>query len=116
MNVRSREVVLEVWHNGRRLCVAGAKDGVLTACVEVIDVTMPDGAPLPASLRVDGLKDFTSLTWPGAEQLAVGDVVSIRVLTDIPTDEPQRKPRPDADAEEAQERLNYERLRRKYGG
>jgi hypothetical protein len=41
--------------------------------------------------------------------------VLIRVVADGSPDEARTKPRPDPDAEEAQERLNYERLKKKYG-
>jgi hypothetical protein len=107
--------ILEVSLNGRRLCSAGIADGVYDAYVYVTEgVRMPNGQLLPPSLRVSGLKDFTNLTWADVEALAPGDEVLIRVLEDGVPDEPRTKPRPDADAEEAQERLNYERLKRKY--
>ena len=43
-----------------------------------------------------------------------GEEVLIRVVEPIQADEPERKPRKDADAEAAQERLTYEWLKRKY--
>jgi hypothetical protein len=107
-------LVIEVSLNGRRLCAAGIPDGIYSASVDVTDLSMPNGELLPASLRVDGLKDFTNLEWHSSPELAVGDEIVIRVLAADTADEPRRKARLDADAEEAQERLNYERLRRKY--
>lgn len=107
--------VLEVSLNGRRLCTAGIADGIYDAYIQVIEgVRMPNGKLFPPSLRVHGLKDFTNLTWADVEALEPGDEVLIRVVEDDVPDEPRIKPRPDADAEEAQERLNYERLRKKY--
>jgi hypothetical protein len=109
-------LVLEVSLNGRRLCSAGIADGIYDANVQVIEgVRMPNGELLPASLRVHGLKDFTNLTWADVDALAPGDEVLIRVVASGSPDEPRTKLRPDADAEEAQERLNYERLKKKYG-
>jgi hypothetical protein len=43
-----------------------------------------------------------------------GDEVNIRMVEIASADEPTRKTRPEADAEEAQERLTYEWLRKKY--
>jgi hypothetical protein len=109
-------LVLQVSLNGQRLCTAAIRDGSVGAFVDITDLTMPDGQLFPASLRVFGIEDFVNLHWRGAEQLAVGDEVSIRVLADVPVDEPRRQPRKDGDAEEAQERLNYLRLKQKYEG
>jgi hypothetical protein len=107
-------LVLQVSVNGVRRCSAAIPGGGVTAWVDAEDLRMPDGTLFPPRLRVFGIEDFVNLTWPGEDQLAVGDEVSIKILADVPVDEPHRQARRDADAEEAQERLNYLRLKQKY--
>ena len=107
-------VGLEVTVNGRRLCVAGQEDGNVYVWLHLLGWHLADGRRAPSQLRISATKDFVNLEWPGVEELKVGDEVRIRVVEPTSVDEPRRKERPDADAEEAQERLTYEWLKRKY--
>lgn len=102
---------LEVRLNGRLLCTAGQEDGDVTAYVDLVGWRFDDGTRPPSSLRVFGIKDFVNLTWTGAESLAPGDEIQIRIVEPATPDEPSCDKRKDADAEEAQERLTYEWLR-----
>ena len=105
---------IEVRLNGELLCAAGQKDDSVYVWMGVADWTLPDGRRLPSSLRIEGSKDFVNLKWPGAENLKPGDEINIRVVDVASFDEPTRKKRPEADEEEAQQRLTYEWLRKKY--
>ncbi len=105
---------LEVRLNGRLLCTAGQEDGDVTAFVHLAGWRLDDGRRPPSSLTVMGSRDFVNLSWPGAQGLEPGDELQIRILEPVTPDEPVRNARKDADAEEAQERLTYEWLKRKY--
>lgn len=105
---------LEVRLNGRLLCTAGQDDGSVSAFVELMGWRLPDGTRPPSSLRVFGIKDFVNLAWAGADSLVPGDEISIRIVEPASPDEPARAKRRDAEDEEAQERLTYEWLKRKY--
>jgi hypothetical protein len=105
---------LEIRLNGRLLCVAGVPEDDVTACVELVGWHLPSGLRPPSTLTVFAIKDFVKLEWPGAESLVPGDEIVIRVVEPAQADEPSRAKRKDADAEEAQDRLRYEDLKRKY--
>lgn len=105
---------LEVRLNGRLLCTAGQEDGDVTAWLHISGWRLPDGTRPPSSVRILGTKDFVTLTWNGAEGLVPGDEIVFRVVEPATPDEPSRNKRKEADAEEAQERLIYEWLKRKY--
>jgi len=105
---------LEVRLNGKLLCTAGHEDGNVTASIELIGWRRPNGKRAPSWLRVFGVRDFVNLDWPGSDSLAAGDEIQIRIVEPVTPDEPSRNKRKDADAEEAQERLTYEWLKRKY--
>jgi hypothetical protein len=105
---------VEVTLNGRLLCRAGQEDGNVHVWLDLFGWRLADGTRPPSSLRVGATKDFVNLQWAGAKGLKPGDEVLIRVVEPIESDEPEREPRKDADAEAAQERLTYEWLKRKY--
>jgi hypothetical protein len=107
---------LEVRLNGRLLCTAGQEDGDVTVWLHVIGWHLPNGTRVPSRLQVSGLKDFANLEWPGSDALKPGDEIHIRLVEPATPDEPSRSKRKDADAEEAQERLTYAWLKRKYEG
>ena len=107
---------LEVRLNGKLLCTAGQENGNVTAWLHLFGWHLADGTRPPSLLRVSAIKDFVNLEWTGAEGLAPGDEIVIRVVEPATPDEPMRKARKDADADAAQERLTYEWLKRKYGG
>jgi hypothetical protein len=104
---------IEVRVNGRLLCTAGCEGGDVWAEVHVQDrvANLPE---LPSRLRVSAIEDFVNLDWPGADALAPGDEITIRIVESAEVDDPVRNKREDADAEAAQERLTYEWLKRKY--
>jgi hypothetical protein len=110
----TRLLGIEVRLNGELLCTAGQKDDSVYVWMDVADWTLPDGTRPPSSLRIEGSKDFVNLKWRGVDKLEPGDEINIRVVEAASFDEPTRKKRPEADAEEAQERLTYEWLRKKY--
>jgi len=105
---------VEVTLKGRLLSKAGQEDGNVFVWLDLFGWRLADGTRAPSSLRVTAIKDFVNLEWQGATALKPGDEVLIRVVEPIQADEPERKPREDADAEAAQERLTYEWLKRKY--
>ena len=105
---------LEVTLNGRRLCVAGQENGDVSLWLHLTGWRLPNGTRPPSELRVSAIRDFVNLEWPGADELVPGDELVIRIVEPATPDEPARTKRKDADAEEAQERLTYQWLRRKY--
>ena len=105
---------LEIKLNGRLLCTAGQEEGDVTAFVRLSGRRLDDGTLFPSSLKVIGVKDFVDLAWTGSEALHAGDELVMRLVEPAVPDEPVRRRRKDADAEEAQERLTYEWLKRKY--
>jgi hypothetical protein len=107
---------VEVRVNGRLLCTAGQEDGDVTAFLHVAGRRFDDDTRLPTRLQVMGVRDFVNLTWTGADALVPGDEIQLRIVQPASPDEPQRNTQKDAEAEEAQERLTYEWLRRKYEG
>lgn len=86
----------------------------MTAWLHLIGWRLEDGTRFPSSLRVSAIGDFVNLEWAGAEGLVAGDEIHIRIVEPAIPEEPSRAKRKDADAQEAQERLTYEGLRRKY--
>ena len=105
---------LEIKLNGRLICTAGQEDGDVMAYVHIVGWRFEDGTSPPSSLKVMVTKDFVNLTWPGIDALKLGDGLQIRIVELASADEPTRTRRKDADAEEAQQRLTYEWLKRKY--
>jgi hypothetical protein len=106
-------IALEVSRNGRRLCTASAADGSVNAFIHLPHAD-PEGSLPPPHLSITGLQDFVRLHWSEIIELTVGDEIAVRVIDASTGDLPRRQVHLDADAEEAQERLNYERLKRKY--
>jgi hypothetical protein len=105
---------LEIRLNGRLLCVAGVEDDDVTAHVDLVGWHLPDGTRPPSTLRVFAIRDFINLDWPGAESLVPGDEILMRIVEPAEPDEPMRARRTDGAADEAQERLRYEDLKRRY--
>jgi hypothetical protein len=100
----------EVLLNGKKVCVAGAGDGVLSAIVS----SVPKRQEL--ELEVGGLADEAHLKWPIPRSLAVGDEVIVRVVETQRPDPPASTQRDDRALVEASERRYYERLKQKYEG
>ena len=108
----------EVSLNGQPLCTAGVGDaGVLTAIVSAVLRGAGSGAgETELTLSVGGLAAGEHRWWPGAEVLAVGDEVVIRVVESAAPDAPARVQRADPAGDAVRERAYYERLRAKYEG
>jgi hypothetical protein len=106
---------MEIILNGTRLCIAGVDDEGVTAVVDLHTWRLPDGSCPASALRVFAIKDFDHLQWPGAENLQPGDEIVLRVVDVSEFDLPTRARRKSAEDDEAQERLRYEDLKRKYG-
>jgi len=87
-------IAFEVSVNGKRVCVAGAEDlGVLstiiTACGKLGRKSVPyrpDETSSEVHYSVGGLtsrpnpKDDHHLKWKSAQRLAIGDVITVRVV------------------------------------
>jgi hypothetical protein len=88
-------ICFEVTRNGKRLCTAGLKTGILSG-----DIMWGDHARDPAgwtvSLYVGGVTDQTSVEWV-REELAVGDSVCFKVVDAASAD--ASRPNPPHDPE-----------------
>ena len=95
-------IVFEVTRNGERLCLAGADDlGVLNAIVSAVGrlgpattSRRPDEGDVDIHLSVGGLPSRADSAgdvhprWRSLEPLAVGDVITVRVLEADAADPP----------------------------
>ena len=106
---------LEIWLNGKRLYVAAAEHEGVTAVIDLVDWVLPDGSRPPSTLQVFAIKDFIRLEWPGAQSLAAGDEILLKVVDTVSPDEASRNSHKTAEGVVTQERLRYEDLKRKYG-
>jgi hypothetical protein len=100
----------EVSVNGRRVCTAGAGEGLLTAIVSSV------ASRSELKLEVGGLLEDAHLAWATPPSLGVGDEVTVRVVETDKPDAPTTTKRDDTSVVKEGERRYYERLKRKYEG
>ena len=99
----------EVTLNGRRLCIAGAKQAnVLTAILSFVEKRNE------LELEIGGLADEAHLKWPSPGRLSLGDEITVRIVETDRPDPPAITQRDDRAAIEDGERRYYERLKLKY--
>lgn len=86
-------ICLEVYLNGKRICVSGAGDSGSTIANVIVLPNRPErqekGWP-QADLHVGGIADNEHLNWTeqGKPHLKIGDVVTFRVVESDTADEP----------------------------
>ena len=89
-------ICLEVYLNGKKICVAGAGDSGFTLANIAVLPNRPEklekGWPL-ADLDVGGVIDNEHLHWTDLEKshLEIGDVVTFKVVESDTADEPLRR-------------------------
>jgi hypothetical protein len=116
-------IAFEVERNGKRLCLAGVGAGVLTVGLTWVgrrtrgdDQQEPHDSAI--SLHIGGLEAWgddagQNLRWLD-EPLAIGDLISVRVLEVSVADLPSTREPADPEVAEKVERMKYEALRAKY--
>lgn len=100
-------IAFEVFHNGRRVCIAGASDLCvlsthITAAGKLGNETVPfhpDQTTGKVSLSVGGLtrrknpKKDVHMNWLSLTKLKIGDVVEVRVTDTEKVDKPKTRKR-----------------------
>lgn len=104
----------EIWLNGKKLTTAGVSEGQYMLCAIVSGMNDPksgyDVGLSVDALQYSGKKNYQH-SWPN-RQLAMGDVLDIRILKNKTADEPSstRESRPTEEVLEYK-RSEYEKLK-----